>query len=344
MSTKEEDAIMRGQAWFFHHLHSSLSSAALRCALELDIAGVMNRHDGPVTLSQIAQGISSPSLNTEDLSRLMRFLVHRKFFDEVNQLYSLNQCSKLLLKDTKNTLAPMGMCFTDPIMVSLLFNLNKSIKDGGTAAFKTHGLELWDFLCCNLQVGKSFNEAMACSTQIDMDTIVSSYDFGSLQGTLVDVGGGVGMAISEIVTRYPHLKGINFDLPHVVSSAPAYEGVTHVGGDMFTAIPPADSIFIKSMLHDWSDDKCVQILKNCRESITKRSGKLIIAEIVLNPQGDDVFDETRINMDLIMLACFDGGKERTEVEWKMILEEAGFCHYNIIKIPSVVSIIEAYTD
>ncbi|KAI3704627.1 hypothetical protein L1987_74853 [Smallanthus sonchifolius] len=148
------------------------------------------------------------------------------------------------------------------------------------------------------------------------DAIMSSYDFDSLKGTLVDVGGGVGMAIR----------------------------VTHVGGDMFTAIPPADSIFIKSMLHDWSDEKCVQILKNCRESITKRSGKLIIAEVVLNPQGDDVFDETRLNMDMIMLACFDGGKERIEGEWKSILEEAGFRHYNIIKIPSVVSIIEAYAE
>ncbi|KAI3775743.1 hypothetical protein L1987_45495 [Smallanthus sonchifolius] len=100
----------------------------------------------------------------------------------------------------------------------------------------------------------------------------------------------------------------------------------------------------QSILHNWSDDKCVQILRNCRESITKRNGKVIIVDIIVNPGGDDVFDETRINMDMMMLACFDGGKERTVVEWKRILEEAGFPYYNVIKIPTFVSIIEAYME
>ncbi|KAI3808524.1 hypothetical protein L1987_24475 [Smallanthus sonchifolius] len=97
----------------------------------------------------------------------------------------------------------------------------------------------------------------------------------------------------------------------------------------------------QSILHNWSHNKCVQILRNCQESMTNKSGKVIIVDIILNPGGDDAFDEMRINMDMIMLACFDGGKERTEVDWKRILDESGFPHYKVIKIPAHVSIIEA---
>ena len=64
-------------------------------------------------------------------------------------------------------------------------------------------------------------------------------------GSLVDVGGGTGSVLAEIVKSYPHIKGINFDLPHVVAMAPIYDGITHVGGDMFEAIPNADAVFMK---------------------------------------------------------------------------------------------------
>ncbi|KAJ0728682.1 putative O-methyltransferase COMT-type, S-adenosyl-L-methionine-dependent methyltransferase [Helianthus annuus] len=80
--------------------------------------------------------------------------------------------------------------------------------------------------------------------------------------------------------------------------------------------------------------------------MTERTGKVIIADIVLSPTGtgDDVFDEARIGMDMLMLTYFDGWKEMTEVEWKRILEEAGFRRYNVIKIPTTVSIIKAYIE
>ncbi|XP_076927660.1 desmethylxanthohumol 6'-O-methyltransferase-like [Bidens hawaiensis] len=350
VTRQENDAIIRGEALLYNQLYGCFSNAALRCALKLDIAGIINRHDGPISLSQIADGINSPSPNVDGLSRLMRFLVHKQIFDEVHQpsceetLYSVNECSKFLLKDTRNTLAPLISFGTDPLIFSAFYNLNQSIEEGGTAAFKTFGMEIWDLYSQNPQVNRSFNEAMVCSARLEIDTILSKYDFGSLKGTLVDVGGGIGATLNEIVTKYPHLKGINFDLPHVISSAPSYEGITHVGGDMFTSIPHAESFFIKSTLHNWGDDKCVQILKNCRESITERTGKVIIADNIIIPGGDDVFDDARINQDIIMLALFAGGRERTEVDWKRILKEAGFHRYNFIKIPAIVSIIECYME
>ncbi|KAI4331938.1 hypothetical protein L6164_016885 [Bauhinia variegata] len=130
--------------------------------------------------------------------------------------------------------------------------------------------------------------------------------------------------MSEIVKSYPHIKCINFDLPHVVADASKYEGVTHVGGDMFQAISKADAVFMKWVMHDWSDENGVKILKKCKEAIPEQTGKVIIVDFVLKPEGDGIFDDTAFVFDLLMIAHASGGRERTELEWKKILRSSFF--------------------
>ena len=101
-------------------------------------------------------------------------------------------------------------------------------------------------------------------------------------------------------------------------------------------------ILLQWVLHDWSDEHCIKILKNCRKAISEKIGKVIIVDIILEKDNNDLFDETRIVFDLNMMTHTTGGKERTELEWKKLLEEGGFPRYKIIKIPTVSSIIEAY--
>ena len=101
-------------------------------------------------------------------------------------------------------------------------------------------------------------------------------------------------------------------------------------------------ILLQWVLHVWSDEHCIKILKNCRKAISEKIGKVIIVDIILEKDNNDLFDETRIVFDLNMMAHTCGGKERTELEWKKLLEEGGFPRYKIIKIPTVPSIIEAY--
>ncbi|KVI04221.1 desmethylxanthohumol 6'-O-methyltransferase-like [Cynara cardunculus var. scolymus] len=348
------DAILKGQAQILRYIYGVLDGMALRCCVELRIADIISNHGRPATLSEIASGINSPSINMDGLGRLMRFLVYKKVFDEMpepekgmgegEKVYSLNYCSKWLLLDTNVTLAPTVMMRTDPSMVLPLHVLSRSIKEGGTTFKMTHGEEMFDFSHHNSEFNRIFNEGMSCSAKITLDVIISKYKNGflGLKGSVVDVGGGTGVAISEIVKTYPHLKGINFDLPHVISTAPTYDRVTHVPGDMFNTIPPTETIFMKWILHDWSDEDCIKILTNCRKAISKECGKVIIVEVVQNSTEDDFFDDTRLTYDLVMFSHFSGGRERTESEWKKLLEEGGFCRYNIIKIPAIQSIIEAF--
>ncbi|XP_057248282.1 chavicol O-methyltransferase-like [Beta vulgaris subsp. vulgaris] len=150
-----------------------------------------------------------------------------------------------------------------------------------------------------------------------------------LEGSLVDVGCGVERLVANIVKTYPHIKGINFDVPHVVANAPLHPGVTHVGGDIFKEIPSAENIIIKSVLHDWDDEDCLRILKNCQKAVSQKKGnKVIIVDIVLHPDGEGLFDDAAIALDMLMMTNCIGGKERTENQWNKLLKEAGFTHLN----------------
>ena len=100
---------------------------------------------------------------------------------------------------------------------------------------------------------------------------------------------------------------------------------------------------MQSVLHDWGDEDCVKILKNCQKTVSDK-GKVIIVDIVLQPEGNELLDDSKLACDLLMMAHSVGGKERTENEWKKLLKEAGFARYNIISIPTLVSIIEAFPN
>ncbi|KAK7854537.1 xanthohumol 4-o-methyltransferase [Quercus suber] len=340
MEAKEAEAELQGQADIWKYMFSFADSMAVKCAVELRIADIINMHGGPMTLSQIIAGI--PDAHSPDISyltRIMRLLVRRKIFTAQSHhhpseggdtLYGLTHSSRWLLHDSKTTLAPMLLMEDHPLLMAPWHCFSQCVKEGGIAFKKAHGREVWDFGSVNPEFNKLFNDGMACTAKIVINAIVSEYKdgFGSV-GSLVDVGGGTGSVLAEIVKSYPHIKGINFDLPHVVAMAPIYDGITHVGGDMFEAIPNADAVFMK-------------ILKNCRKAIPEETGKVIIVDVVLQPEGNGLFDDTCLVFDLLMIAHSSGGKERTELEWKKVLEEGGFPRYNIIKISALPSIIEAY--
>ncbi|KAE8075887.1 hypothetical protein FH972_014570 [Carpinus fangiana] len=352
MEPRETMALLQGQAEIWQHLYRVVDSMALKCAVELRIADIIHSHGGPITLRQIASGIDSPSPHIPYLTRIMRLLVRKSIFTENHHppdggetLYGLTQTSRWLLHDAELSLVPMVLMRYHPWQLAPLHHLSHCVKEGGTAFKKAHGCEIWDFASKNPEYNNIFNDAMACTTKIVMAAIVAEYKDGfGCMGSLVDVGGGTGGMIVEIVNAYPHIKGINFDLPHVVAVAPEREGVSHVGGDMFDTIPNADAIFMKWVLHNWSDEHCMKILKNCRKAIPKKGGKVIIVDVVLEKDSNDLFGETPMALDLCMMAYTAGGKERTELEWKKLLEEAGFGGYKIFKIPTLTSIIEAYTE
>eukprot|EP00262_Sarcandra_glabra_P003471 TRINITY_DN141_c0_g1_i3.p1 TRINITY_DN141_c0_g1~~TRINITY_DN141_c0_g1_i3.p1 ORF type:complete len:366 (+),score=21.02 TRINITY_DN141_c0_g1_i3:43-1098(+) len=344
-----EDPTVQGQAEIWQLMFAFVDSMVLKCAMELGIADIINSQGKPLTLQQIATHLPFPSPDTDYLYRIMRFLVRKRIFSEHcdggDVHYGLTPSSKWILRDAELSLAPMALMQNHPAALAPWHCFAACVKEGGIAFKMAHGSELWDFCTAKPEFNDIFNRAMACSSTIVLKAVISGYKAG-FDGirSLVDVAGGTGTAVSEIVKAYPHIKGINFDLPHVIATAPRYKGVSHVSGDMFTEIPAADAVFMKWVLHDWSDDMCVKILKKCKKAIPEKCGKVILVDVVLRPDDESIFRETGLVLDLVMVAHTSGGKERTEAEWKNILEGGGFLRYNIIQIPSLLSIIEAYPN
>ncbi|MFQ6659027.1 hypothetical protein Gotur_028071 [Gossypium turneri] len=156
-------------------------------------------------------------------------------------------------------------------------------------------------------------------TGLVLKEILHSYKGLQQLSSLVDVGGGLGITLNLITSKYPSIKGINFDLPHVIQHAPAYPG-----GDMFESVPKGDAIFMKWILHDWSDDHCLKLLKNCYNAIPK-DGKVIVVEAVVPVEPEaNAYLRSITQLDVLMMAQNPGGKERTKSEFEALATKAGF--------------------
>ncbi|KAI3940778.1 hypothetical protein MKW98_030097 [Papaver atlanticum] len=349
-----EEERLKGQAEIWEHMFAFVDSMALKCAVELGIPDIINSHGRPVTMSEIINGLQTTTSSSPDvdyLTRIMRLLVRNHIFtchfhQERNQiLYGSTPSSKWLLRDSKFNLSPMILLQLHPACLKPCQYMGNCVKESGLAFEKAHGCDFWGMALANPQFNQIFYDGMGCTAKIVVNNLLINFKdgFNGIR-SLVDVGGGTGSMIAEIVEANPHIQGFNFDLPNVIATAPSHPGVTHVGGDMFADIPEADAVIMKWVMHDWSDENCRKILRNCLKAISKtKNGKVIIVDCVLRPDGDGSFDKSGLAFDLLM-AAYNGGRERTEIEWNMLLKSAGFPRYNVIEMSTFPSIIEAFPE
>ncbi|XP_042059993.1 8-hydroxyquercetin 8-O-methyltransferase-like isoform X2 [Salvia splendens] len=336
MASSSED-LLDAQAHVWNHILSYINSMALRYAVELRIPDAIHKHGKPITLSQLADALCINKQKSHGLYRLMRILVHNKFFDKVSisgqeereEAYSLTRVSRLLLRDDPSSLAPFALAQTDPIYIDPFLHMSEWFRDECPSAFFTkNGMDIWEFAAKDGIMNQGFNEAMASDARFVGSILVREckHVFEGLK-TMVDVAGGTGEVAKAVAGAFPGLKCIVLDQPHVVAGMEGSENVKFVGGDMFEFIPPADAVFLKWTLHDWGDENCVKILRKCKEAIveSKINGKkVIIVDIVVDEEKQpQEATETHLFMDLLMLAHCPG-KERSEKEWAKLFAAAGF--------------------
>jgi ubiquinone/menaquinone biosynthesis C-methylase UbiE len=165
---------------------------------------------------------------------------------------------------------------------------------------------------------------------------------------VVDVGGGSGGLLASVLKVYPRLRGVLFDLPHVIQGARAdftdaslAARCDLVAGDFFESVPTGgDAYLLKAVLHDWDDERSAAILRNCRRVIAP-SGKLLLIERVVPERFEaSPLHHAIARMDLHMLVEF-GGMERTEAEFRSLLERTGFRLSNAVATSTEFSILEA---
>ena len=147
--------------------------------------------------------------------------------------------------------------------------------------------------------------------------VLSAYDFSGIS-TLMDVGGGLGELMCAILREYPSMRGVVFDLPHcaegakkTISDAGLADRCEFIAGSFFESVPTgADAIIMKSIIHDWNDERCVGILQNCHRALPPAARLMLIDKVIpekLAPGGDDLF----VLLDDLNMLRGPGGCERT---------------------------------
>ncbi|KAI8553964.1 hypothetical protein RHMOL_Rhmol05G0058400 [Rhododendron molle] len=340
-ANREEEEEAQAHVDIWKYVFGFADMAVVKCAIELGIPDALEAHGGPATLPDLSSALGcSPSA----LYRVMRFLVHRKIFKEAPAGYLQTPLSRLLLKNGKKSLAALLLLESSPVMLAPWHGLSARVLANGSPAFESaHGEDIWRYAEENPGHSKLINDAMACDARVVVPAVVEGCPeaFDGVE-SVVDVGGGDGTALRLLVEAFPSIRGINFDLPRVVSVALDCVGVEHVGGDMFASVPKADAAYLMWVLHDWDDDECIQILRKCREAIPKDKGKVIIVEAVVEEDNKDKLEYVRLMLDMVMMAHTNKGKERTSKEWAYVLSESGFSRHTIKNIKAVQSVIEAY--
>ena len=225
--------------------------------------------------------------------------------------------------------------------------LIESVTSGKTAAQLLGLNNSFDLMGRSPENVTIFNAAMSDLTRIVTPQIISAYDF-SKTNVLMDVGGGSGQLISAVLQGQPAMRGLVFDLPRCADTAKnlfremgVSDRAQFIGGDFFEAVPTgADTVLLKSVIHDWDEESSSMILKNCRQAISE-SGKLLLVERLLpSLPSNDGQHRSHAMSDLNMLRG-PGGKERTQNEYQKLLNQNGF-RLNAIFPAGLFSVIEAY--
>ncbi|GKA72366.1 caffeate O-methyltransferase family protein [Tanacetum coccineum] len=343
ISSKDEELAAQEEIWKF--ILGFTPMALVKCAIEIGIADILEKHESPMTLVDLALEIGC---SQSSLYRIMRFLIHYKVFQEepVSEAsvgYVLTPLSRLLTKTGKHSMADLVLLESSPVMLVPWHKLSAWVLGNKELPFQAaHNTDLWGYTAANPSHSKLFDRAMACDARNAVAAMIKGCPevFEGLK-TLVDVGGGDGTAIRSIVEAFPWIKGINYDLPHVVSVSPACNGIEHVGGNMFDHVPKADGVLLMKVLHDWTEEDCIRILRNCRNAIPQ-DGKVIIVDAIVGRKEDHEFKEVGLLLDMVMIAHTSDGKERTIDEWSYVLHEAGFTRYTIKHIQAYQSVIEVF--
>ncbi|KAL3498331.1 hypothetical protein ACH5RR_041063 [Cinchona calisaya] len=240
--------------------------------------------------------------------------------------YGLAPVAKYLVKQQFGApLRPLLEYLLDKEMMDSWYGLEAAVLEGGTAFEKTHGAPVFKYIAKDPRLMNASNIAMTNYTDLYLTKLLDCYKGFDDVKILVDVGGALGQALGMITSKYPNIKGINFDLPHVIERAPSYPGVEHKAGDMFESVPEGDAMFMKWILHLFDDDRCLKLLKNCYNALPD-NGKLMIVESILpvNPENSDAAMKSNIQIDLLRVAMSTGPKERSEIEYQALATKAGF--------------------
>lgn len=315
------------------------TTAALYTAARLGIADQLAA--GPKHSNDVAARIGA---SPDGVHRLMRALTSRGVLTQhADGSFALTRVGDALRSDTEGSLRDMVLFLGHPIRWADWGNLEHSVRTGKTAFAELHGSPFFDYLATDPEFAGVFNRAMTASSGLSDEVALGAYDFSRFR-LIVDVGGGHGSVLGTVLRSAPEARGVLYDLPAVVAdagptlaAAGVADRVSVTGGSFMDSVPDGGDVYVmKNIIHDWSDDDAVTILRNIRTAMAP-GGRLVLLEMVL-PERANAFIGLMLDLEMLVTA---GGRERTRGEYANLLARTGFRLTRVIDTVTPLSIVEA---
>jgi len=339
MGTQAAPAEQAASQHVFQIATGYISSAALYVAAKLKIADKLA--GGPRSADDLAREANA---NADVLYRILRTLSSVGIFEErPNGQFANNAASDTMRSGVQGSVHDMAIWLSDPFHFRAYAEMLHAVMTGQPSVEKATGVPVFEYFGKDRELSEVFNNAMTMFSAFVIPAALDVYDFTGI-GTIVDVAGGHGHVLTSILHRYPSMRGILFDLDHVIAGAiprirelGLHGRCETVTGDFFKAVPAGgDAYIMKHIIHDWDDDRSLTILRNIRAAM-KPGARVILLDSVLQPANTPDFGKL-IDLEMVVMT---GGRERTEEEFRGLFDRAGFTLTRVIPTKSPLSVIEA---
>jgi hypothetical protein len=303
------------------------SAQVVHAAARLGLADLLA--DGPRSVEELA---AAAGAHTPSLARLVRALTALGVLVEANGgRVELTSLGAALRSDVPGSVRDAVLFLAGEWFWRAWGGLLHSVRTGEPAFDRVFGMSNFEYWGHDPEAGAIHDAFFRTTARVTNAPIVAAYNFSRF-GTVVDVGGSTGGLLGAILQANPGLRGILFDLPHVVSGAAPVlteAGVADrcavVSGSFFESVPEGgDAYILKYVIHDWDDERAVAVLRRCRDAMAPGAVLLVIEQVVPERLEPGAAARRVTRMDLQMLVLTPGGRERTEREFRSLLGEAGF--------------------
>jgi hypothetical protein len=317
---------MSGPASVHDLVQSHRITAVIYAAAKLNLAEAIG--DEAKSVAELARLVSA------DESALRRLLIGLTTLGLCRQAdrdrFAMTELGRQL-DETADPSFKDWVLFEGEMLAQSWIGLVESVRSGKSAGeLRGDGDDRYAATSNAPEFTRRFNAAMVSLTRSIVPRIVAAHDFATAR-VVMDIGGGTGELIGGVLQHNPHLEGIAFDLARCEAGARAHFdrlGIANrcrfVAGSFFEKVlGGADTILMKSILHNWRDDRCEVILRNCRDALPA-SGTLIVIERIMPERATTAPEDRSCVMSDLNMLRGPGGCERTEAEYRKLAASAGF--------------------
>ncbi|MFL6127408.1 methyltransferase [Actinophytocola sp.] len=332
-STENEAA-----AFILDEIVGYMYAAALRAAAATNLADHLR--DGPRTADELAEltGYAASAIH-----RVLRLLATKGVFSEQEPgRFRLTPPAAALCTTAPISVRAAVLMMTEPAMWRSAGEIVESTRDATPSFDRVFGMPMFEYYARDPQAVAGFHDGMAAWSDVENGPVAAACDIPP-GATVVDVGGGQGGLLLEVLRANPATRGVLFDQAHVLggnrltAAADLADRWQPVAGDFLDAVPPGDVLLVKRIMHDWDDPTCVRILRNCRAAV-RDGGRILVFDAVL-PAGDVPHQAKAL--DLLMMTVLPG-HERTEAQFRRLFAAAELSLVSITDVHAMpVSILHA---